>query len=242
MRASGAGAVMAAHAPAEVEADSALLRHFRRLEFFPTPPWAARSGGELVKWLDPTAKTAKDGACGKGHMAFGLKDSFDTVAASDIYDHGWDGQDRVIDYTARDQGDWPAADWDITNPPFKLAAEFVRLGLQRAKRGVAILARQALLESAGRYELFFGSETRLSVYAPFFERVPMVLGRWDPRASTATAYAWFVFTRPEVAAELGLGPDPIVRPIPPGTKARLSRPDDARRFGFAEPSTLFGDL
>lgn len=238
---------MAAHAPAEVEGDSALARHFRRLQFFPTPPWAARAGGELIASLDPGDWTAWEPACGQGHLAHGLKDYFRTVATSDIFDHAWDGQDRVADFMARDDGRNPEVDWIATNPPFTLAAEFVRLGLQRARRGVALLCRASWYESAGRYSLFFG-ETPLTAYAPFFERVPMVLGRWDPSASTATAYAWFVFMRPELtpppiaALRDALGPCAVTRAIPPGTKRRLTLADDARRFGLAaEPMTLFGD-
>src|SRR5690606_35400201 len=127
------------------------------------------------------------------HMAHGLKDYCRTVATAGIFDHGWDSQDRVRDFKATWRGDEVAPDWYFFNPPFTEAADFIRLGLRRARRGVAVLARQALMESAGRYALFFGGTTRLSVYAPFFERVPMTLGRWDPKASTATAYAWFVF-------------------------------------------------
>lgn len=227
----GAGAVMAAHAPAEVEADTALMRHYRRLEFFPTPPWAARAAAEIVLALDPGHWTAEDPCCGQGHFAHGLKTYFRTVATADIFDHGWDGQDRVCDFRARDRG-MAAPDWYFMNPPFSLAAEFIQLGLERARRGVAVLARQALMESAGRYDLMFGPASSLVAYAPYIERVPMTLGRWDPKASTATAYAVFVFMRPATRAfAKSVGSRPIVVPIPPGTKARLTHADDARLFG-----------
>jgi uncharacterized protein YodC (DUF2158 family) len=104
------------------------------------------------------------------------------VEATDLHDHGfgWAG----VDFLSPDAS--PDAfrvaddiDWIVTNPPFAPAAEFVRVGLQRARRGVAILARASFLESAGRYPLFFG-EARLAAYAPYIERVPMVLGRLGP--------------------------------------------------------------
>lgn len=220
---------MAAHAPAQVEGDDARTALLRKLEYFPTPPWAARAGGELIKALDPEARWAWEPACGEGHMAHGLADYFDGVHASDIHDHGWPGQDWTLDFTAPMDADvTPLVDWVATNPPFGCAAEFVRLGLQRARRGVAILARAAFMESARRHPLFFG-ETPLSVYAPFFDRVPMTLGKWDPKASTATAYAWFVWFRPDVSRFAA----PLVIAIPPGTKARLTRPSDA---AFAAPA------
>ncbi|MNE90204.1 hypothetical protein D3C80_1876940 [compost metagenome] len=63
-----------------------------------------------------------------------------------------------------------------------------------AREGVAILARTVFLESVGRYEGIF-SKIPPSKFAQFSERVPMVKGRVDPKASTATGYAWFVWEK-----------------------------------------------
>jgi hypothetical protein len=231
MRVSGAGAVMADRARGAVEGDDARAALHRRLEYFPTPPWAARAGGELIQALDPGPWWAWEPACGEGHLAHGLADYFDHVIATDIHEHP--GSIRVgepLDFLSPAADRIDAVDWIITNPPFNEAAEFVRVGLRRARRGVAILARLSFFESIGRFPLFFpdpaGGDTPLTVLAPFFERVPMVLGRWDPKASTATAYAWFVWMRPEHAPHQGC----LVKPIPPGSKVHLSRPADAPKF------------
>src|SRR6185437_3036215 len=116
-------------------------------------------------------------------------------------------------------------DWVVTNPPFLKAAEFVERGLEIARRGVAVLCRMAFLESAARYELLHGPKSRLAYVCPFIERVPMQLGSWDPELSSATAYAWFIFDKRQFFGGRWQG-----RAIPPGTKARLTRPDDVRRF------------
>jgi len=63
-----------------------------------------------------------------------------------------------------------------------------------ARKGVAILARTVFLESVGRYEGIF-RERPPSKFAQFSERVPMVRGRVDEKASTATGYAWFVWDK-----------------------------------------------
>jgi hypothetical protein len=233
---------MADRARGEVAADDAQAALWRKLNFFPTPPWAARAGGELITRLDPEARSAWEPACGAGHMAYGLGDYFERVLATDLHDHGWAGQCAVADflnpYAADDLGARP--DWIITNPPFSLAAEFARLGLERARRGVAMLCRIAWIESDGRHPLFFGA-TPLTVFAPFSERVPMTFGRWDPKASTATGYAWFLWMHPPAlvaAAQVcrAISPTtPVILPIPPGTKARLTRALDARLFGAAGP-------
>lgn len=230
----GAGAVMADHAPAEVEADTPQMRLHRALNYFPTPPWAARAGGEVIRRLDPEARTAWEPACGEGHMAHGLADHFEHVWCSDIHDHGSSLQaGRVVDFLTV-SGSWaPDVDWIVTNPPFAQAEAFVRLGLTRARRGVAVLCRMSWMEGAERFPLLFG-ETPVTVVAPFSERVAMTLGRWDPKASTATGYAWFIWVKGEA-----LGRHPLILPIGPGTKARLTRPDDARRFGAKAAAPLF---
>jgi hypothetical protein len=253
MKPAGHTAVMASCAAGEVVGDNAKTALYRRLEFFPTPPWAARAGGELIQRLDPPPVPrgwwAWESACGQGQMAGPLASYFDVVRATDIHDHGWGGQDRPpLDFLHLAADAVDQIDWIITNPPFGLAAEFVEAGLRRARRGVAILVRQAFFESEGRWPLFFG-EHPCGVKASFFERVPMQLGRWEPKGSTATAYAWFVWFRPEVEPEwvsefrrLTRARGLFVLPdagIPPGTKARLTRPDDARLWGARGAAPLF---
>ncbi len=249
MRPEGAGAVMAGRAPLVIEGDDERTALFRKLEFFPTPPWAARAGAALIQSLDPGDWWAWDPACGEGHMAHGLGEEFGRVFATDIHAHeGGFQHGEPLDFLSDAADVFTEADWVVTNPPFGPAAAFVEMGLRRAKRGVAILARSTWYETIGRYPLFFGGETPLTVHAPFFERVPMVLGRWDPSASSATAYSWFLFMKDHVlpepvralrqaipAANIGMA-------IPPGAKLRFSRPGDIRRFARPSQAPLFENL
>jgi hypothetical protein len=66
----------------------------------------------------------------------------------------------------------------ITNPPFRLAEQFVLRAMRVARRGVAILARTVFLESVGRYKSIY-TKTPPTKFAQFVERVPMVKGRLD---------------------------------------------------------------
>ena len=79
-------------------------------------------------------------------------------------------------------------------PPFRLAEEFVQRALVVARSGVAMLARTVFLESVGRYQGIFKNNPPTK-FAQFTERVPMVKGRLDKKASTATEYAWFVWEK-----------------------------------------------
>jgi len=88
-------------------------------------------------------------------------------------------------------GSW---DWVITNPPFRLAEQFVVRSLEISREGVAILARTVFIESIGRYENLFRSQPP-TTYAQFSERVPMVKGRLDKKATTATSYCSLVWKK-----------------------------------------------
>lgn len=158
---------------------------------FPTPPWATRALIEHVIGSDVVAgQTCLEPACGRGHMSKPLQEYFSEVDSSDAFYYGY-GQIRdFLEYPFEAQ----SHDWVITNPPFRLAEEFVARSMLVARRGVAILARTVFLESVGRYKSIF-RETPPSKFAQFTERVPMIKGRVDPRASTATGYAWFVWDK-----------------------------------------------
>ena len=159
------------------------------LDNFPTPPWATRALVE--QYLDKqtlSTQTCLEPACGAGHMAKVLKEYFDSVDSSDIYNYGYG---EVRDFT-KAAPDTPNYDWVITNPPFRLAESFINQALKIASSGVAILARTVFIESIGRYDRLF-SKTPPTQIAQFCERVPMVKGRLDAKATTATGYAWLIW-------------------------------------------------
>jgi hypothetical protein len=193
-------------------------------DFFPTPPWATRA---LFKHVLPQIGVLDVGsvwepACGEGHMAKVIAEFMqpgEPVTATDLFDYGFGT--AGYDFTG------PASirtDWIITNPPFNAAIEFAKLGLERAAEGVALLVRTQWLEGVRRYNELF-QPTPPTLFAQFVERVPMVKGRWDPDASTATSYAWFVWLKGEQS------PRTEVFWIPPGCRQALTKPDDRLRFG-----------
>jgi hypothetical protein len=161
------------------------------LDFFPTPPWATRA---LCAHVAPIAgHLAWDPACGEGAMESPLCDYALAVAMSDVHDYG-KGY-RVHDFLMPFMPDGiGCAEWIVTNPPFRLGEQFIRRGLEIATHGVAMLVRTSFVESVGRYNNLF-KETPPAIVAQFCERVPMVKGRLDRKASTATSYCWLVWSR-----------------------------------------------
>jgi hypothetical protein len=159
---------------------------------FPTPPWATRALIEHV--LDDSISLRSlrclEPACGAGHMAKVLKEYFGEVHCADAHDYGYAPIRDFLTSPYREN----EFDWVITNPPFRLAEGFVLKALNAARMGVAILARTVFLESVGRYESIYKT-CPPSKFAQFVERVPMVKGRLDIKATTATGYAWFVWEK-----------------------------------------------
>lgn len=181
---------------------------------FPTPPWATRALCEhILTKAELVNQTCLEPACGRGYMAKPLGEYFASVEAADAYHYGFA---PVRDFLSHPY-EALSHDWVITNPPFRLAEEFVLRALMVARRGVAILARTVFLESAGRYNAIF-NETPPSAFAQFVERVPMVKGRLDQKASTATGYAWLIWDKQHV------GP-PQLKWVPPCRKS-LDRKSD----------------
>ena len=157
------------------------------LDDFPTPPWATRA---FCEWLRPTPNaTVWEPAANRGYMVRPVQEYFGTVWGSDVHDYGAGFQTHdflMPGYPLHDP------QWIITNPPFRLAAEFVERGLEIATGGVAIIVRSVWAESAGRYDKLFRDNPPAWVLQ-HVHRVPMVKGRYDPKASTATGYSWFVW-------------------------------------------------
>jgi hypothetical protein len=116
------------------------------------------------------------------------------VIASDIFPYGYGG---VGDFLIPGMFDWEAdpIHWVITNPPFRLAEQFIERALSIATVGVAVIVRTSFLEGVGRYEKLF-SKNPPAIVAQFSERVPMVKGRLTATGSTATSYCWLVWMRP----------------------------------------------
>ena len=211
------------------------------LDYYPTPPWAARAVGDLVRALDPLeGMTAVDGAAGGGHFVHGLRDYFAEVKAADIFDYKSPiGPFKLADFLSQDwTEDVGEADWFATNPPFKTAEDFARLSWKRARRGVVLVCRLAFLETIDRYALLYGDH-KLAVVAPFSERVPMHKGRWEPDGDTTTAYAAFIWLKPPALATSPFRHvieacwahgGALTLPIAPGAKLRHHRREDVELF------------
>jgi hypothetical protein len=197
------------------------------LDDFPTPPWATRAFVEHVLIPELGAMSSDivlEPCCNRGCMAIPLSETFE-VRTSDILDYGWPGQQQVRDFLIdypEDSDPAKRPDWVVANPPFRLAIDFIEKGLRMARRGAAVLVRAAFGEGIERFERLY-RDNPPTIIAFYVERVPMVRGRYDPTATTATAYFWMAWANGS----------PRLPPvwIPPCRK-RMERPSD---LDLAEP-------
>lgn len=206
-------------------------RQWKQMDFYGSPPWAARAGAEIARDLFPAAQVVREPACGMMSMAGPLAEYFPEVLPTDVYPYT--PNTPILDFFDHDA--WPAepdCDLILTNPPFVLAADFLRLSLKRARLGVGMLVRTVWVESEDRYTLFEGPNP-ITQFCPFSERAAMALGPWDPEVGSATSYSWMFW---------GHGHAPLPpRWIPPGTRNRLWHKEDAQRYGRLQPMPLFPD-
>jgi hypothetical protein len=167
------------------------------LDDFPTPPWATRALIEhvITKPRDLTEMSCLEPACNRGFMSMVLDEYFREVSSSDIYAYGYGDVEDFLETPLAAN----SFDWVITNPPFRLGEAFILKGLQVARHGVAMLTRTVFIESVGRYQRIFTNHPPTK-FAQFTERVPMVKGRLDKKASTATGYCWLVWEKDALAS------------------------------------------
>jgi hypothetical protein len=135
-------------------------------------------------------------ACGRGAIVNILRAAGHDVVATDLVNYsapitppGYFGIDFLMERKAPE-----GTEAIITNPPFKLADEFVARALELCPR-VIMLLRLAFLESERRCGIL--EDRGLARVHVFRDRLPrMHRDGWDgPRASSTTAYAWFVWDR-----------------------------------------------
>lgn len=219
------------------------------LDYFPTPPFATRALCEFLE-LDLNiplgGRSVWEPACGEMHMARPLAQFFGHVRASDCFAYRPDIE--ILDFPLLGALE-PHCDFIITNPPFKLAEEFIFTALKVARIGVAMLVRSAFIEGQARYHSLY-SRDHPHFVLQFTERVCMLEGRLiragdiDPFseaeniASSATAYCWLVWIKASA------GGDCRLRWIPP-CRHRLELPGDYPEYEIEQlpppANGLFGE-
>jgi hypothetical protein len=163
----------------------------RRDDLYETPECAVRA---LLAVESLPRGTVWEPACGPGAIVRALRAAGHEVYATDLVDYKSPDQDASgVDFLMESSAP-DSIGSIITNPPFKLADDFVRHALLLCPR-VYMLLRLAFLESERRRVILDNGWLR-RVYV-FRKRLPMMhRAGWNgPRASSALAFAWFCWDR-----------------------------------------------
>jgi hypothetical protein len=161
-------------------------------DLYETPPVAV----EALLRVESLPHRIWEPACGRGAIVNVLRAHGHEVVATDLVDYGlpitppgYYGVDFLIERRAPE-----GTQAIITNPPFKLANEFVGHALELCPR-VVMLLRLAFYESERRTPIL---ENRgLARVHVFRKRLPMMhRDGWEGRkGNSGMAFAWFVWIR-----------------------------------------------
>lgn len=141
-------------------------------------------------------------ACGQGHISEVLDAAGYEVRSTDLVDRGYG---YVLDFLECEEP-WCAT--IMTNPPFKLSADFIRKALSLVGVGQRVIFFQRLnfLESAKRLALFEEFPIRY-VYVHASRVGTAMGGDFERYHAKSMAYAWYVW-------EKGYEGDTVMRWIP----------------------------
>lgn len=183
-------------------------------DYYATPPEATRV--LLDAFGINNCKTFLEPACGEGHISKELERWYGKlgysigteiiITSSDLIYRGY-GKGSIDFLTLGSIGLQKKWDCIITNPPFKLAQEFIEKALQLSNKYVIMFAKIQLLEGIARKKLFDKYPPKY-IYV-FTDRVnPLRNGspfdeKGKPWASTM-CFAWFVW-------EIGFEGEPRIR-------------------------------
>jgi len=144
---------------------------------------------------------------GQGHIVEVLKEYFPNAeyTYSDLVDRGYENT-QIFDYLNTETD--IKADWIITNPPYKLAKEFISKSLTQANKGVAMFLKIQFLEGQARKEWFKNTPLKY-VYVFSKRQDPLRDGmELNPKTGkkwgSTMCFAWFVW-------EIGYEGEPIIR-------------------------------
>ena len=161
-------------------------------DFYPTPDNAIYT---LLAHLSiPEGTCVHEPACGDGAISKILErhPCIKKIISTDLNDHGYGTPNSDFLTCNTPMPDW----WLITNPPYKLAGEFLRKAFElRYKRVIMFLrwdflgsskSREDILES-GQLQRVLLMKERVTLFPKHFSK---------PKKGTSTYYsAWYIFDR-----------------------------------------------
>ena len=152
-------------------------------DYYATEPKAV----ELLLEKEKFSKFLLEPSCGEGHISKVLLEHGYDIKSSDLIDRGF-GEVKDFFEIGKFNGDI------ITNPPYKVALDFVKHSLEIIPDGnkVAMFLKLQFLEGKARKE-FYKTNPPKKIYVASGRLNCAKNGEFEKYPSSAVAYAWFVW-------------------------------------------------
>lgn len=159
----------------------------QRLDYYATDPLAASLLLELEDF-----ENVLEPACGEGHLANVFLKKGIPVHCSDIADRGYGNVKNFFEYDS-----WSGQ--IVTNPPYKIAKEFVEHSLRIVPKGekVAMFLKLQFLEGKAR-KIFFKHNPPKRIYISSSRILCAKNGDFEAikkSGGSAVAYCWFIWEK-----------------------------------------------
>lgn len=173
-------------------------------DFYATDPKTVRAFLDVARNEFENVEVIHEPCCGQGHISRVLKDYFkeQNIFSYDLIDRGYPYHHEyqkpvTFDFLAS-KIIGTQADLIITNPPFSLVNDFIKVGLGKTNRYLVYLCKIQLLETVGRKELLENSPLKY-VYVHSKRQATWKNGEpLDPNGkswATTMCLAWFVWDK-----------------------------------------------
>ena len=151
-------------------------------DYYATDPKAV----ELLLEKEKFSINLLEPSCGEGHISKVLSEHGYNVTSSDLINRGFGNTQDFFDYKYFNGN-------IITNPPYKVAIDFVKHSLEIIPDGnkVAMFLKIQFLESKSR-RIFFDEFPPKKIYVASSRLICAMNGEFDKYKSSAACYAWFI--------------------------------------------------
>ena len=158
-------------------------------DFYATNPHAMEIAIPILKEIGINNKIWEC-SCGKGHLSEVLKNNGFEVYSSDLVDRGYGDVKDFLEQNEKFDGDI------LTNPPFKLAEEFIEKSMDVLENGnkAIFFFKVQFLESKGRKELFRKYNPKYVIVNSERQQCSKDAD-FEKYHATTQCYCWFVFEK-----------------------------------------------
>lgn len=165
-------------------------------DFYATDPKTLKAFLDVSIDVFKNVESIHEPCCGQGHLVEAMLPYFKNsiIASTDLIDRGYGlGGVNFLNCNLDIK-----ADLIITNPPFSLVNDFIKVGLERTNRYLVYLCKIQMLETVGRKEILENSPLKY-IYVHSKRQATWKDGKeLDPKGkkwATTMCLAWFVWDK-----------------------------------------------